>query len=164
MPSRRLLRSLLCQFGGGDRSRRRFPPDNVIIRLTCKRPRGVPDPTELAAVDGVTLSGDARMAVAASEDKTLKVWDVGSGRELRTLEGHTDHIHGVALSGDGLLAVSVSRDSTVKVWEVASGVPIATFTCKTTAFCCAIVNDREAVAGDLIGRVYFLCLESKSKK
>ena len=48
------------------------------------------------------------LAVSASEDKTLKVWDVGSGRELRTLQGHSNYVSGVALSGDGRLAVSAS--------------------------------------------------------
>ena len=47
------------------------------------------------------MSGDGRLAVSASDDKTLKVWDVESGRELRTLEGHSDSVHGVAVSGDG---------------------------------------------------------------
>ena len=54
-------------------------------------------------------------------DNTLKVWDVESGRELRTLEGHTDLVSGVALSGDGRRAVSASSDGTLKVWEVESG-------------------------------------------
>ena len=37
---------------------------------------------------GVELA-DGRRAVSASEDQTLKVWDLESGRELRTLEGHS---------------------------------------------------------------------------
>ena len=36
----------------------------------------------------VAMSGDGRLAVSASLDKTLKVWEVASGRELRTLTGH----------------------------------------------------------------------------
>ena len=35
----------------------------------------------------MALSGDGRLVVSASHDKTLKVWDVESGRELRTLTG-----------------------------------------------------------------------------
>ena len=35
----------------------------------------------------MALSADGRRAVSASWDKTLKVWDVETGRELRTLEG-----------------------------------------------------------------------------
>ena len=67
------------------------------------------------------MSGDGRLAVSASQDNTLKVWEVASGRELRTLKGHTGVVYGVAMSGDGRLAVSASDDWTLKVWEVDSG-------------------------------------------
>ena len=46
---------------------------------------------------------------------------MASGRELRTLTGHTDAVNGVALTPDGRLAVSASGDETLKVWDVASG-------------------------------------------
>ena len=52
--------------------------------------------------------------------QTLKVWEVESRRELRTLHGHSDWVTGVALSGDGRLAVSASDDQTLKVWKVES--------------------------------------------
>jgi WD40 repeat protein len=46
------------------------------------------------------------------------VWDVESGRELRTLEGHSNLVSGVAVTPDGKLAVSASWDKTLKVWDV----------------------------------------------
>jgi hypothetical protein len=66
-----------------------------------------------SSVNAVAITPDGRVAVSASDDKTLKVWDVISGRELRTLESHTDRVNGVALSGDGRLAVSALSDSSV---------------------------------------------------
>ena len=57
----------------------------------------------------MAVSADGRLAVSASSDKTLKVWDLASGRELRTLEGHSEGVRGVAVSADGRLAVSASR-------------------------------------------------------
>ena len=69
----------------------------------------------------MALTPDGRLAVSASEDYTLKVWDVTSGQELRSLAGHTREVNAVALTPDGRLAVSASDDKTLKVWDVASG-------------------------------------------
>jgi hypothetical protein len=54
-----------------------------------------------AAVNAVALTGNGKWAVSASEDKTLKVWDLESGRALRTLEGHAASVSGVAVTADG---------------------------------------------------------------
>ncbi len=79
-------------------------------------------------VTSVAVTPDGRLEVSASEENTLKVWEVESGREgkLRTLQGHTSSITDVALSGDGRLAVSASGDLTLKVWEVESGCELRT--------------------------------------
>ena len=43
-----------------------------------------------------------RQALASgSWDKTIKLWDVASGRELRTLSGHSERVASVAFSPDG---------------------------------------------------------------
>src|ERR1022692_2193012 len=62
-----------------------------------------------------------KRAVSASRDKTLKVWDLATGRALRTLEGHSARVYGVAATPDGRRAVSTSRDRTLKVWDLETG-------------------------------------------
>ena len=69
----------------------------------------------------MAVTPDGRRAVSASDDKTLKVWDLESGRELRTLEGHSAWVNGVAVTPDGRRAVSASGDKTLKVWDLESG-------------------------------------------
>jgi WD40 repeat protein len=72
-------------------------------------------------VNAVAVTPDGKQAVSASEDKTLKVWDLGSGRGVRTLAGHSSWVHAVALMPNGKQAVSASEDKTLKVWELESG-------------------------------------------
>ena len=69
----------------------------------------------------MAVTPDGRQAISASGDSTLKVWDLASGAEVRTLQGHTDTVYGVAVTPDGRQAVSASDDSTLKVWDLASG-------------------------------------------
>jgi WD40 repeat protein len=49
------------------------------------------------------------------------VWDLDTGRALRTLEGHSTFVNDVALTPDGKQAVSASGDNTLKVWDLDTG-------------------------------------------
>ncbi len=65
----------------------------------------------------MTFSPDGRRIASASDDKSVKVWDVATGQEALTLKGHTDGVTGVTFSPDGRRIASTSWDSTVKVWD-----------------------------------------------
>ena len=67
------------------------------------------------------FSPDGRTLATGSIGGGLKLWDVASGRELRTLTGHTGHVNSVTFSPDGTLLASASDDVTIKLWEVSSG-------------------------------------------
>ena len=54
----------------------------------------------------MAVTADGRRAVSASPDKTLKLWELDSGRELRTLTGHTSSVYAVAVTPDGQRAIS----------------------------------------------------------
>jgi WD40 repeat protein len=79
-------------------------------------------------VNAVTLTPDGQRAVSASKDRTLKIWDMKSGRELQTLTGHSDWVRAVTLTPDGRQAVSASRDRTLKIWDMKSGRELQTLT------------------------------------
>jgi hypothetical protein len=112
------------------------------------------------SVSGVAVTADGRRAVSASEDNTLKVWDPDSGQELRTLAGHSGSVSGVAVTADGRRAVSASWDNTLKVWDLDSGTVIAGFTCDGPAVCCTFVGSAEIFGGDLVGRIFWLKVET----
>ena len=62
----------------------------------------------------------------------MKVWDLSSGQELRTLIGHTASVSGVAISSDGRYGLSASLDKTVKVWDLSSGQELLTLSGHTS--------------------------------
>ncbi len=84
-------------------------------------------------VTSVAFSPDGSLALSGSADKTLKLWDVASGRELRSFAGHTEGVSSVAFSPDGGLALSGSFDNTLRLWDVASGRELRTFAGHTSA-------------------------------
>ncbi|KAK2711126.1 lissencephaly-1 homolog isoform X2 [Artemia franciscana] len=57
------------------------------------------------------------VAVSASEDATIKIWDYESGEFERTLKGHTDSVQDVAFDQPGKLLASCSADLSIKLWD-----------------------------------------------
>ena len=62
------------------------------------------------------------LVASGSEDETVRVWEVGSGRLVRALAGHTGSIHALAVLPGGLVASAGSYDGAVVVWRVADAV------------------------------------------
>jgi WD40 repeat protein len=52
--------------------------------------------------------------------------ELGSGRAVATLAGHTNWVNACAATTDGRHVVSAARDNTLKVWELGSGRAVAT--------------------------------------
>jgi WD40 repeat protein len=78
------------------------------------------------SVSAVAFSPDGKTLASASWDKTAKLWDVATGRELRALAGHSGSVWCAAFAPDGKTLATGSLDRTVKLWNVASGEVVAT--------------------------------------
>ncbi|MGB1285858.1 MAG: NB-ARC domain-containing protein [Aggregatilineales bacterium] len=78
-------------------------------------------------VYAVAFSPDGQTALSGSDDKTLRLWEVGAGSELRRFEGHTDQVTAVAFSPDGQTILSGSSDKTLRLWDVGSGTELRRF-------------------------------------
>jgi len=86
-----------------------------------------------SSIQSMCYSPDGAYIASASRDKTIKIWEVETGRLLRTLTEHTDAVNSVAYSPDGAYLASGSWDCTVKIWEVETGNCIKTLTEHTSA-------------------------------
>ncbi|MBY0523464.1 MAG: protein kinase [Gemmataceae bacterium] len=101
------------------------------------------------AVTCVGFSPDGRFAVSASRDMTVRVWDLGIGREHRCFVGHTKEVASVAFFGDGQRVLSGSRDTTVRVWNVTTGAEIASFDRRTNGCAALSPDSRLVLSGSL---------------
>ncbi|HLP59145.1 MAG TPA: hypothetical protein VK186_09955, partial [Candidatus Deferrimicrobium sp.] len=55
---------------------------------------GSPNFKHSGAVRACAILPDGKRVVSASDDNTLKLWDVETGKEIRTFTGHTDTVRG----------------------------------------------------------------------
>ena len=69
----------------------------------------------------MAVTADGQRIVSGGADRTVRVWNLASGRLERTLEGHTGQVRAVAVTADGQRIVSGGTDGTVRVWNLASG-------------------------------------------
>jgi WD40 repeat protein len=65
--------------------------------------------------------------LSGSADSTIKLWDIQSGKEIRSFKGHTNEVTSVCFSPDGRYALSGSYDKTLKLWDINNGKEIRSF-------------------------------------
>ena len=79
-------------------------------------------------VTAVAFSPDGKTVASGSWDKTVRLWDVATGKGGPKLVGHDNRVTAVAFSPDGKMVASGSWDKTVRLWDAATGRNIRTLT------------------------------------
>ena len=82
---------------------------------------------------------------SASADKSLGVWDAGTGQRIKRLRGHTSVVNSCSPAGPGThLLCSGSDDHSVRVWDTRLKYPVETFSTSfpVTAVCFSAAGDQ----------------------
>jgi WD40 repeat protein len=69
----------------------------------------------------LAFSPDGNLIALVFGNKNVVLWEVGTGKALRTLVGHESMVEAIAFSPDGHLVATGARDRTARIWDLESG-------------------------------------------
>jgi WD40 repeat protein/predicted Ser/Thr protein kinase len=73
----------------------------------------------------VAFNPDGRFIASGSADRTVRLWEVATGREMAVLRGHENPVWQVVFSPDGRRLASSEGPRTVRLWDPAAGTLVA---------------------------------------
>ncbi|HEY1187220.1 MAG TPA: WD40 repeat domain-containing protein [Gemmata sp.] len=140
--SRRIAFAALCcalvVFAGAIRGQQPTAPDAVAVLKS-----------HTETVEAVAVSADGKYIATASFDKTVKLWDAVTGKELRTYageQGHKGQVLCVAFSQKGDQLATGGTDNTVRIWEVPVTFPVKTYPMNANLSSVAVASDGKTFA------------------
>ena len=61
---------------------------------------------------------DGKYFVSGGVDKSVRVWDLASKKQMRSFHGHLTRVTAVAARGDGGQIASSSKDGAIRIWDL----------------------------------------------
>nr|POF22187.1 putative e3 ubiquitin ligase complex scf subunit sconb [Quercus suber] len=102
---------------------------------------------------------DDNVLISGSYDTTIKVWDINTGEELRTLKGHTSGIR--CLQFDETKLMTGSLDNTLRLWNWRTGQCLRTFNAHTDGILSLHFSGRYVASGSMDKTIRVWDSESK---
>jgi WD40 repeat protein len=115
-----------------------------------------PQTRKLRTFEAVIPTYDSQQIITGSTDGIIRLWDIASGEELRSITSHSASVTALALMPEGDRFVSASLDQTLKVWDLASGELVTHFSGDGGFTTCVVAPNGTIIAGEGSGRIHFL--------
>jgi len=79
------------------------------------------------AIYAIAISPDGKLLLTGSFDRTVRLWDLATGKEIKTYggpNGHQNQVLSVAFAPDGQTFASAGSDNSAKIWDVPQRSPL----------------------------------------
>ena len=73
------------------------------------------------AVNDIKISPNGKFLLSGSNDKTARIWNLTTGKQIRILPVDCWKVITVAFSADSRYAITGCNDGSVKIWETETG-------------------------------------------
>ena len=84
------------------------PIDGTLIRAM----------TDEKSINCLSVSPDGKKIATGDFDKTVKIWEIASGKLLKILVGHKNYVKSVAFSLDNQTVLASSTYGTINLWKI----------------------------------------------
>jgi WD40 repeat protein len=74
----------------------------------------------------VAIHPNGQWIASCSADKSVRLWNVADGKEVKNLSGHTNWVYSLSFTSDGSTLATGSADETVRLWSLTAGAAAAT--------------------------------------
>ena len=102
-----------------------------------------------------------RYILTSALDSTIRLWEVPTGRCVKTLFGHVEGVW--AIAADALRVVSGAEDRMVKVWDTRTGACEKTYTGHAGPVTCIGLSDSRMCSGSEDGEVRMYCFQNEAQ-
>jgi len=94
-------------------------------------------------VRSVAVLKNKEFLVSGSKDKTIRVWSLSTGEQIRLLKGHTGTINSIAVSSKEEFIASGGKDKIVRVWNLNTGEQSQTFEGHTSEVLSVAISNKD---------------------
>jgi WD40 repeat protein len=112
----------------------------------------------------VRFSPDGKSLLSGGKDKTVRLWDIRTGKLARTLTGHRGEVNTVVMTSGGF-AASASDDGTVRAWDMQTGRQLACLDAREGAVygLAAPAKGDLLASGGVAGRIHLWDLQTGTR-
>jgi WD40 repeat protein len=97
----------------------------------------------------VAVHPNGSQIATGSADKTMRIFDVNGGNEIRKLEGFGDAVRALAYTNDQQKLVAGSTDKTIRTYNAGNGQPMLTYPAGGAVFSLSVGSDHKTLAAGL---------------